>query len=115
MLNTITSYGDGYVAVNLERHEGSVIVMPQSPVAAWPVKSFESLTPEHFDSLIEATPEVVIFGSGSRRRFPHPRLTAQLARHRIGVETMDFGAACRTYNILMHEGRKVAAALLIEE
>jgi uncharacterized protein len=113
-LNTITSYGDGFVAVNLARHEGSVIVMPQTPVQTWPVSSFQALTPEHFDALVAASPEVVIFGSGSRLRFPHPRLTAQLAKHRIGVETMDFGAACRTYNILMQEGRKVAAALLIE-
>ncbi|SPB16439.1 hypothetical protein NOV72_03640 [Caballeronia novacaledonica] len=113
-LNTITSYGDGFVAINLERHEGSVIVMPEIPVAAWPVASFDALTPEHFDALVEAAPEVVIFGSGSRLRFPHPRLTAQLAKRRIGVETMDFGAACRTYNILMSEGRRVAAALLIE-
>ncbi|KMZ11885.1 putative membrane protein [Candidatus Burkholderia humilis] len=113
-LNTITSYGDGFVAINLERHEGSVIVILQGPVERWPVTSFDALTPEDFDALVKAAPEVVIFGSGSRLRFPHPRLTAQLAKHRIGVETMDFGAACRTYNILMQEGRKVAAALLIE-
>jgi uncharacterized protein len=112
-LNTITSYGDGFVAINLARHEGSVIVMPDS-LEQWPVSSFEALTPEHFDALVQAAPEVVIFGSGSKLRFPHPRLTAQLAKHRIGVETMDFGAACRTYNILMSEGRRVAAALLIE-
>lgn len=113
-LNTITSYGDGFVAINLQRHEGSVIVMPDVPVTAWPVSSFEALAPEHFEALAAAAPEVVIFGSGSRLRFPHPRLTAELAKHRIGVETMDFGAACRTYNILMSEGRRVAAALLIE-
>jgi uncharacterized protein len=113
-LNTITSYGADYVAINLERHDNSIIVMPETPVIEWPVSSFEALTPEHFDALIEGEPEVVIFGSGARLRFPHPRLTAQLARRRIGVETMDFGAACRTYNILMAEGRRVAAALLIE-
>ena len=113
-LNTITSYGADHVAINLQRHEGSILVMPESPVIAWPVSSFEALTAENFDALIELAPEVVIFGSGSRLRFPHPRLTAQLARHRIGVETMDLGAACRTYNILMSEGRRVAAALLIE-
>jgi uncharacterized protein len=112
-LNTITSYGDDFVAINLQRHEGSVIVMPQT-LEQWPVASFDALTPEHFDALIEAAPEVVIFGSGTKLRFPHPRLTARLAKHRIGVETMDFGAACRTYNILMSEGRRVAAALLIE-
>jgi uncharacterized protein len=113
-LNTITSYGDGFVAINLQRHEGSIVVMPDS-LEKWPVSSFESLTPEHFEALAHAAPEVVIFGSGSKLRFPHPRLTAELAKHRIGVETMDFGAACRTYNILMSEGRRVAVALLIED
>jgi uncharacterized protein len=113
-LNTITSYGDGFVAINLQRHEGSVVVMPDS-LEKWPVSSFESLTPEHFEALAQAAPEVVIFGSGAKLRFPHPRLTAELAKHRIGVETMDFGAACRTYNILMSEGRRVAVALLIED
>jgi uncharacterized protein len=113
-LNTITSYGADYVAINLQRHEGSIIVMPQSPVMQWPVTSFEALTPENFDALLELAPEVIVFGSGSRLRFPHPRLTASLTQQRIGVETMDFGAACRTYNILMSEGRRVAAALLLE-
>lgn len=113
-LNTITGYGPDYVDINLERHEQSVIVLPGAPVQAWPVSSFDALAPEHFAVLLEQAPEVVIFGSGARLRFPHPRLLAALAARRIGVETMDFQAACRTYNILMAEGRKVAAALLIE-
>ncbi|KVC56341.1 Mth938-like domain-containing protein [Burkholderia stagnalis] len=113
-LNTITGYGPDYVDINLERHEQSVIVLPSAPVQAWPVSSFDALAPEHFAALLEPAPEVVIFGSGARLRFPHPRLLAALAARRIGVETMDFQAACRTYNILMAEGRKVAAALLIE-
>ncbi|WP_175777051.1 Mth938-like domain-containing protein [Burkholderia anthina] len=113
-LNTVTGYGPDYVDVNLERHEGSVIVLPGAPVRAWPVSSFDALTPEHFAMLLEPAPELVIFGSGARLRFPHPRLVAALTAKRIGVETMDFQAACRTYNILMAEGRKVAAALLIE-
>ncbi|WP_144154630.1 Mth938-like domain-containing protein [Paraburkholderia sp. BCC1885] len=113
-LNTVTGYGAGYVEINLQRHAGSILVMPEAPVIAWPVTSFETLAAEHFAMLIEMRPEVVVFGSGERLRFPHPRLTAALAAQRIGVETMDFKAACRTYNILMAEGRKVAAALLIE-
>lgn len=113
-LNTVTGYGAGYVEINLQRHAGSILVMPEAPVIAWPVTSFETLGAEHFAMLIEMRPEVVVFGSGERLRFPHPRLTAALAAQRIGVETMDFKAACRTYNILMAEGRKVAAALLIE-
>jgi uncharacterized protein len=113
-LNTVTGYGPDYVDINLARHEHSVIVLPGAPVAPWPVASFEALAPEHFAMLLDPAPEVVIFGSGARLRFPHPRLTAALTARRIGVETMDFQAACRTYNILMAEGRKVAAVLLIE-
>ncbi|MBW9104080.1 Mth938-like domain-containing protein [Paraburkholderia phenoliruptrix] len=113
-LNTVTGYGAGYVEINLERHAGSILVMPDAPVIPWPVTSFEQLTPELFAMLVDSAPEVVVFGSGERLRFPHPRLTAMLTARRIGVETMDFKAACRTYNILMAEGRKVAAALLIE-
>lgn len=113
-LNTVTGYGPDYVDVNLQRHEGSVIVLPGAAVRDWPVSSFDALTPEHFAMLLDPAPELVIFGSGARLRFPHPRLVAMLTAKRIGVETMDFQAACRTYNILMAEGRKVAAALLIE-
>ena len=113
-LNTVTGYGADYVEVNLERHTGSILMMPESPVTPWPVHAFDDLTPELFDMLLALKPEVVVFGSGERLRFPHPRLTAALAAKRIGVEAMDFKAACRTYNILMAEGRRVAAALLIE-
>lgn len=113
-LNTVTGYGADYVEINLVRHTGSLLVMPQVPVIPWPVSSFDQLSAELFAMLVDYAPEVVIFGSGERIRFPHPRLTAALTAKRIGVETMDFKAACRTYNILMAEGRKVAAALLIE-
>lgn len=113
-LNTVTGYGAHYVDINLERHESSIVVVPDAPIIEWPVSSFDELTPEHFEIVLAATPEVVVFGSGARLRFPHPRLTAALTARRIGVESMDFMAACRTYNILMAEGRRVAAALLIE-
>jgi uncharacterized protein len=113
-LNTVTGYGADYVEINLVRHSGSLLVLPEAPVIPWPVSSFDQLSAEHFAMLVDSAPEVVVFGSGERLRFPHPRLTAALTAKRIGVETMDFKAACRTYNILMAEGRKVAAALLIE-
>ena len=114
-LNTVTGYGAHYVDVNLVRHETSIVLLPDAPVVAWPVSSFGALAAEHFELLLGQSPELVVFGSGSRLRFPHPRLTASLAAQRIGVETMDFMAACRTYNILMAEGRRVCAALLIEQ
>jgi uncharacterized protein len=112
--NTITAHGAGYVDVNLQRHTTSVIVAPEGPVREWPVSSFEALTPELFEILGESTPEVVLLGTGARMRFPHPRLTAALMKRGIGVEAMDSGAACRTYNILMQEDRRVVAAILVE-
>ena len=99
--------------VNGERRESSVIVLPDR-IEEWAVKRFDDLSTEDFSFLKSLQAEIVLLGTGPKQRFPHPRLTAALAAHRIGVETMDFKAACRTYNILMAEGRKVAAALLIE-
>jgi len=113
-LNTVTAYGPGYIEINAVRHERSLLVMPEGPIEPWPVDRFEDLTPEHFEALLDKGAEVVLLGTGDRLRFPHPRLTAALARRRIGVEAMDLQAACRTYNILMAEGRKVAAVLLLE-
>ena len=110
-VNTITGYGEGYVVVNGERRESSVVVMPDR-TENWPVARFEDLTAEHFAFLKSLAVEIVLLGTGSRQRFPHPRLTAALAQAGIGLEVMDVQAACRTYNILVAEERKVAAALL---
>jgi uncharacterized protein len=107
----ITGYGEGYVLVNSQRHESSLIVMPDQ-VLPWDVAGFEALSAEHFSSLRNLQPEILLLGTGPKQRFPHPRLTAPLAAAGIGVEVMDLKAACRTYNILVAEERKVAAALL---
>ena len=111
-VNTITGYGEGYVAVNGERQESSVIVLPER-IVPWPVKDFSALTPDDFAVFHELKVDIVVLGTGPKQRFPHPRLTASLAQARIGVEVMDVQAACRTYNILVAEERKVAAALLM--
>lgn len=108
-----TSYGTGYVTVNQMRHENNLIVLPDRIIEDWDVGSFEQLAPEHFDFLLSLQPEMVLFGTGTTLRFPHPRLTRALIESSIGVEVMDTSAACRTYNILTDEGRRVAAALLI--
>lgn len=113
-LNTVTGYGPGYVEINAVRHERPILVMPEGDIVPWPVSRFEDLEPAHFEALLERKPEVVLLGTGDRLRFPHPRLTTALARQHIGVDAMDLQAACRTYNILMAEGRKVAAVLLVE-
>ncbi|MGI4814055.1 MAG: Mth938-like domain-containing protein [Janthinobacterium lividum] len=112
--NTVTGYGAGYIEINQQRFEHSLLVMADTPVQAWPPSTLEALDASHFEMLAALAPEVVVFGSGAKLRFPHPRLFATLTARRIGVETMDTQAACRTYNILISEGRRVAAALLIE-
>jgi uncharacterized protein len=113
-LNTFTGYGDGYVIVNRERIERSVVVLPERILADWPATRFADLRAEHFAALTGLDREVVLLGTGARLRFPKPEIIAPLVRAGVGVEVMDLQAACRTYNILMSEGRKVAAALLIE-
>jgi uncharacterized protein len=109
--NVVTSYGDDYVAVNGERHASSLVLLPDR-IVDWEPQSFEQLTAEHFSGLAALDVEIVLLGTGPRQRFPHPRLTSALFRAGIGVEVMDLQAACRTYNILVAEERKVAAALL---
>ena len=112
-VNTITAYGEDYVAVNGQRHSSSVVVLPDR-VLPWEGKRFDTLTAEDFAFLRELGGEIVLLGTGRRQRFPRPQLTAPLVEARIGLEVMDVKAACRTYNILIAEERKVAAALLLE-
>lgn len=112
---TVTAYDDTGVEINAVRFVHSLIVLPETAPAAWPVTSFDSLTPKHFAQIDATSPDVVILGTGTRQRFIHPRLVAALTARRIGVECMDNQAACRTYNILMAEGRKVALALIFNQ
>jgi len=112
--NAIARHGPDGVIVNGVEHRTSVIVPSSGEVADWPVAEFAALSEAHFEALAALAPELVIFGSGSRIRFPHPSLLKPLIARRIGVETMDNAAACRTYNVLLAEGRAVVAALLFE-
>ncbi|MDM0113158.1 Mth938-like domain-containing protein [Variovorax sp. J22R133] len=111
---TLTAHGPGWVAVNNEKIEGSVVVGSRGERFAWDCTSFDQLGPQHFAQLGELGAELIIFGSGNRIRFPKPAWLSDLMAKRTGVETMDTAAACRTYNILAGEGRHVIAALLVE-
>lgn len=108
-----TACGAGYVEVNGKRYAHSIAVMPEQVLADWRPQSFEALDETHFDSLLALAPEVLLLGTGSRLCFPSPHLYRRLIAARIGVECMDTPAACRTYNILMAEGRQVVAAILL--
>ncbi|MFN7510803.1 MAG: Mth938-like domain-containing protein [Betaproteobacteria bacterium] len=113
-LNTVTAYGPGFIEVNAQRISGAVLVSPDQPLADFPVDRFDDLTEEHFTGLLARQPEIVLLGTGARQRFAHPRLTRSLAQARVGVECMTTQAACRTYNLLMTEGRRVLAIFLPE-
>lgn len=111
--NLFTGYGDDYVSVNQVSYEKSLIVMPESLVENWDAASFDDLSNAHFEFILSLKPEIVLLGTGKNLRFPKPSLTQALTRAQIGIEIMDIYATCRTYNILMAEGRKVAAALIL--
>jgi uncharacterized protein len=110
--NTITGYGAGYVVVNGARHDENLIVLADR-ILPWSAASFESLGAENFLELAQLDLEVVLLGTGAKLRFPSPQATRPLVEARIGFEVMDAQAACRTYNILAAEERRVAAALLL--
>lgn len=112
--NAISRHGPHGVLVNGVEHRSSVIVPWQGAVTAWNVVDFDALTEADFERLAALNPELVVFGSGARLRFPKPALMRSLMSRRIGLETMDTPAACRTYNVLLAEGRSVVAALLFE-
>jgi uncharacterized protein len=112
-LNIFSGYGDGYVAVNGVRYESSLVVLPERIIDPWDAPTFEALTPAHFGFLSGLGVEVVLLGTGARLRFPPVSLQRIVLQAGTGFEAMDAMAACRTYNILATEGRKVAAAILI--
>ena len=117
-VQSILGYGPGWVGLGsngvAEKIERSIVIGSRGEKFDWHCASFEDLTENHFAQLAATQPELVIFGSGARLRFAPPALMRALMQHRIGIETMDTLAACRTYNILAGEGRRVVAALLIE-
>ena len=113
-VQAISAHGPGWIAVNGEKITHSVIVSSGGERIEWHASRFEDLGAEHFAQIAALKPEVAIFGSGSRIRFPKPAWLKPLIDVNTGLETMDTAAACRTYNILAQEGRKVAVALLLE-
>ena len=110
--NTFTAYGEDHVCINAARHAGNVIVMRERVIGDWTGNSFDTLTVDDMDRLASLDAEVLLLGTGSRQRFPRPELLKPLMAARKSLEVMDLHAACRTYNLLAGEGRKVAAALL---
>ena len=111
-LNTVTAYEAGVIEINAQRHNGSLYFMPSGQIHPWAVQSADQLTADDLAPLPEDLPEIVLLGTGSIQKFFRPEVLAPLVSAGIGHEVMSTPAACRTYNILMAEGRLVMAALL---
>jgi uncharacterized protein len=113
--NIVTAYGAGHIDINGQRHATSLLLLPRQIHQPWGVAGFSGLSHADFRPVIELNCEILLLGTGQQQRFPPPALLRELMAARIGVEIMDTGAACRTFNILVAEGRNVAAALLLEK
>ena len=115
--NLITGHGldnnKQFIEINQIRYFNSLVVMPDQLITNWLVSDFAELTQDNFAQLIDLKLEVVLLGTGQKHQFLHPKITQQLTNNGVAIECMTTAAACRTYNILMSEGRAVAAALLI--
>ena len=109
----IRAYAAGQVSVNEDVLTRSLIISPHQLINDWPPQTFEELTASHLISAAALQPEILLLGTGAQLRFPHPSLLADLHSQGIGIEVMDTAAACRTYNILVSEGRRVTAALMM--
>ena len=112
--NVFTGHGADYVRLGVVEYRDNVLVTPERIVTGWTAGGFDTLSEADFAALAELKPEVVLLGTGASLRFPHPRLTRALTDAGIGVEVMDTPAACRTFNILAAEGRRVVAAVILD-
>lgn len=112
-VHAITGYGPGWIGVAGQRLSHALVLREGGDMQPWDCAGFEHLSAAHFAPLAEGRPELVLFGSGTALRFPKPAWVRPLIEAGIGIETMDTGAACRTWNILAGEGRRVTAALLL--
>jgi uncharacterized protein len=111
--NVVTGLGPGWVRICAQEYRTNIVLTSTEVATGWAAGGFDALTEAELASLLVRAPEIVLLGTGATIRFPHPRLTRALAEARVGLEVMDTAAACRTFNILAAEGRRVVAALLV--
>ena len=112
-LNLIRRYGADFITVGEQELRASCIVGPTTLIRDWPPRDVATLTAEQLAPLFELQPEVVVLSTGLRQQFPSAALRAGFTTRKIGIEVMEVGAACRTYNVLVGEERKVLAAVLL--
>ncbi len=108
----VKAYEPGCIQINKEKYLQSLLLMPGQLITDWSVSTAEAITSEDIRVLAEYAPQVLLLGTGQEHKFLHPKVLAPLMELRIGYEVMSTSAACRTYNVLLSEGRKVLAALI---
>lgn len=113
-LNAITAYGDGFIEVNKQRHDRSLVVLPEGPVLAWAPRHFDDISLDAVQALGAHTPQIILIGSGRKHRMAPGAALVWAHQTGIGLECQSTAAACRTFNILVSEGRRVCAALLLD-
>jgi uncharacterized protein len=112
-INAIRSYSAEEIRVGEHSIRLSCVITADTVIAGWPPAALEEVQLTHLEPIFELKPELVLFGTGARQRFAPAAIRAAFASRGIGVESMDLGAACRTFNILVNEERRVAAALFL--
>lgn len=112
--HVVRAYGPGVLRIGERSYDASLVVTATTLIERWRPRSMEDLSREDLDPVLALQPEVLLLGSGMRQKFPDRALLAALYQSRVGFEIMDTGAACRTYNVLVAEGRNVVAALIVE-
>jgi len=113
--NVIQAYSKGKFIISNNEYTTSLILTPEKIIEEWAPRCFSDLHSKHFQIILSLDPEIVIMGTGKRLQFPDLEILTPLSDKQIGTEIMDTGAACRSYNFLVGEGRKVIAALLLIE
>ena len=108
----IRRYGADFIVIGEREIRASCIVTP-TQIEAWTPRSVDEMTPESLQPLFALEPEVVVLSTGATQKFPRAALRAEFATRKIGLEVMEIGAACRTYNVLVGEDRRVLAAVLL--
>ena len=111
--NRIEAYDTGLFLINGENYTHSLIITPKSLVQNWPPLNLTDLATQHIEQLIDLEPEIIILGTGTQQLFPSVDILAPVYDAGMGLEIMDTGAACRSYNLLAAEGRNVAAGLIL--
>lgn len=111
--NLITGYDSNWVEVNQERYHSSLIMTPNQLLLEWPVKSIKDIKENSFEAIESLNVEIILLGTGNIQEHLEPRLLEYFSKKNMAVESMNNQSACRTYNILANEERKVLLALML--